>query len=59
MVTRIIIFLSVCVKLVTNAAANVCGHERRNGFIRSGLLSKNEMPVIETKNDFLNMFYEK
>ena len=40
------------VNLVTEAASNVYGHEERDGFIRSTLLSEEKMPCFETKKDF-------
>lgn len=41
-----------CVKNVTFASANVCGHERRDGLIRCRLQSCATMPAFNTKKDF-------
>ncbi|CAG4928614.1 unnamed protein product [Colias eurytheme] len=41
-----------CVKIVTEASAAVCGPIRRDGFIRTRLLSRKIMPVFETKKDY-------
>lgn len=46
------------VKLVTKASENVCGHDHRDGFIKSGLLSKANLPIVETKKNFNSMFGE-
>lgn len=41
-----------CVKLVTEASNKVCGHEARDGYIRSTLLSRSVMPNFSQKSDF-------
>ena len=45
-----------CVKLVTEAAAQVCGQEARDGIIRSKLHSREEMPKLTTKKHLLAKF---
>jgi len=40
------------VKLVTEAASSVCGHEKRDGYIRSKLLSREKKPSFETKKEY-------
>ena len=40
------------VKLVTEACQFVCGHMNRDGFIRSTIESRVNMPVFETKANF-------
>jgi hypothetical protein len=40
------------IKLVTEASENVCGQERRDGYIRSKLQSRLVMPKFETKADY-------
>lgn len=40
------------VKTVTEAALAVCGGERRDGFIRSRIESRKNMPKFESKKDF-------
>jgi len=37
---------------LTEAASKVCGPEKRDGFIRTTLRSREKMPSLETKNDF-------
>lgn len=41
-----------CVKLVTEAAKNVCGERSRDGFIVNKLQSRNAMPKFGSKKDF-------
>jgi hypothetical protein len=41
-----------CVKLVTEAAAAVCGAKSRDGFIRARLQSRELMPQFETKLNY-------
>lgn len=41
-----------CVKLVTEASDKVCGHENRDGFIRTTLLSRSVMPKFGHKSEF-------
>lgn len=41
-----------CVKLVTEAAGKVCGHESRDGYIRTTLKSRSLMPKFDTKSEF-------
>jgi len=41
------------VKIVTEAAAAVCGQEARDGYIRARLQHREEMPVFTTKKHFL------
>ena len=45
-----------CVKLVTEAAASVVGQERRDGFIRSRIHHREQMPVFRTKEQIMNTF---
>lgn len=42
-----------CVKLVTEASSKVCGPEARDGFIRSQIASRQELPHFNTKGEFL------
>jgi len=44
-----------CVKLVTEAAAAVCGPEARDSYIRSRLHARDLMPQFETKGDYCTM----
>ena len=48
-----------CVKLVTEAAAAVCGHEARDGYIRAQLQHREAMPVFSTKKHILATFTSK
>lgn len=41
-----------CVKLVTEASSKVCGHSARDGFIRSTLVSRQNMPEFSSKAQF-------
>lgn len=41
-----------CVKLVTEAAGKVCGHENREGFIKTTLRSRFLMPKFDSKSEF-------
>ena len=41
------------VKLITEAAESGCGQERRDRFIRARLQSRGEMPVYDTKHEFV------
>ena len=45
-----------CVKLVTEAADSVVGQERRDGFIRSRVHHREQMPVFRTKEQIMNTF---
>ena len=45
-----------CVKLVTEASAEVCGPEARDGYIRARLQHRETMPVFTTKKHILNTF---
>ena len=45
-----------CVKLVTEAAAAVCGQEARDGYIRARLHSREEMPKFTSKKHILASF---
>ena len=45
-----------CVKQVTEAAAAVVGQDRRDGFVRARLHSREEMPVFKTKKQILVTF---
>jgi hypothetical protein len=40
------------VKLVTDASARVCGHDNRDGYVRSTLLSRKIMPNFHQKSHF-------
>ena len=42
-----------CIKLVTEASAAVCGHDARDGFIRSRIASISALPTFENKRQFL------
>ena len=44
------------VKLVTEASAEVCGEEARDGFIRARLHDREEMPVLTTKKHLMATF---
>lgn len=48
-----------CVKLVTEASAAVCGYEARDGFIKSRISSRTELPKFETKKQYLEVFENK
>lgn len=41
-----------CVKLVTEASISVCGSEARDGFIRSRIKARQDIPLFETKSQF-------
>lgn len=41
-----------CVKLVTESSGKVCGHDNRDGFIRSTLLSRSKMQMFDQKSHF-------
>ena len=43
-------------KQVTEAAAFVIGQERRDGFVRARLHSRQQMPVFKSKSDMLATF---
>ena len=43
-----------CVKLVTEASAEVCGENARDGYIRARLQSRRQMPCFNTKVQFLS-----
>ena len=45
-----------CVKMVTEAAASVFGQSRRDGFIRSRIHHREEMPEFRTKSQILKTF---
>ena len=45
-----------CVKQVTEAAAAVVGQERRDGFVRARVHSRQQMPMFKTKKDMLAAF---
>ena len=40
------------VQLVSEVSRLVCGYERREGIIKNKLMSRSEMPKIDTKKDF-------
>lgn len=40
------------VQLVSEVSRLVCGYQRRDGTIKSKLMSRSEMPKIDTKKDF-------
>lgn len=44
------------IKLVTDASVSVCGEKARDGFIRSRLKSRCDMPQFETKRNFFSKF---
>ena len=44
-----------CIKLVTDASLAVCGEHKRDGYIRSIIESRKEIPLFNTKKDFLNV----
>lgn len=41
-----------CIKLVTEASSAVCGENKRDGFIRARLLSRQQMPNFNSKKQF-------
>lgn len=41
-----------CVKLVTEASASVCGPVARDGFIRTRIKARQEIPVFDTKSQY-------
>ena len=41
-----------CVKLVTEASLSVCGPEARDGFIRTRIKARQDIPVFETKSQY-------
>ena len=43
-------------KLVTEAAASVCGQEARDGYIRARLHDREEVPTFKTKKNILATF---
>jgi hypothetical protein len=45
-----------CVKQVTEAAAAVVGQDRRDGFVRARLISRDQMPQFRSKKDILVLF---
>ena len=45
-----------CVKMVTEAAAAVCGQEARDGYIRARVHHREEMPVFTTKKHVMATF---
>ena len=45
-----------CVKLVSEAAAAVCGQEARDGYIRARIQHREAMPVFKAKKDILATF---
>ena len=45
-----------CVKLVTEAAAAVCGPEARDRYIRARIADRSSFPIFLTKKDILDTF---
>ena len=45
-----------CVKQVTEAAASVVGQERRDGYIRARIQSREDVPVFRTKKHIMVLF---
>ena len=45
-----------CVKLVTEAAATVCGQEARDGYTRASIQHRESLPVFTTKKHILATF---
>ena len=45
-----------CVKLTTEAAANVAGQEARDRYIKSKIKHRHILPKFRTKNDILTTF---
>ena len=43
---------AICVKLVTEATAAVCGAKNRDGFIGARLRSRELLPTFESKKDY-------
>lgn len=41
-----------CVNLVTEASISVCGSEARDGFIRSRIKARQDIPLFESKSQF-------
>ena len=44
------------IKLVTEASSAVVGQERRDGYVRARVHSREEMPVFRTKKDIMTIF---
>ena len=44
------------VKQVTEAADNVVGQERRDGYVRARMHCRDEMPVFRTKKNIMTIF---
>ena len=44
-----------CVKMVTEAAGHVFSHERREGYIRSQVVSRELMSKNNSKRDIINL----
>ena len=44
------------VKQVTEASGSVCGWERRDGFVRARMESRELIPVFKSKQDLVNLF---
>ena len=45
------------VKLVTEASANVCGQERREGFIQTRIESRKAIPSYDVKKNLFKVFH--
>lgn len=44
-----------CIKLVTESSVAVCGGEARDGFIRARIASRKNLPIFETKTQYLKV----
>ena len=44
-----------CIKMVTEAASHVYSHERREGYIRSKVVSRELMSMNKSKKDLANL----
>ena len=45
-----------CVKQATEAAASVVGQDRRDGYVRARIQSREQMPSFKTKKDIMVTF---
>ena len=43
------------IKIVTDASKHVVGDESRDGLIRACLMSRKQLPHVESKKDFMNL----
>lgn len=45
-----------CVKLVTEASLALCGPEARDGFIRTRIKARQDIPVFDTKSQYFCVY---